>query len=60
MEPIPTVLQCPNCASVEPPRLIVRGNGMAGSTPEGQSTVLQCRSCHLEWSELGRHREMAS
>jgi hypothetical protein len=57
MERTRTDPKCPNCGSVDAPRLIVRGAESTGSTIVEQSVLLeqsvmlQCRRCHWEWSE---------
>ncbi len=51
MERTGTDPKCPNCGSVDAPRLIVRGAESTGSTIVEQSVMLQCRRCHWEWSE---------
>jgi uncharacterized Zn finger protein len=51
MEESRTDLKCPNCGSVDTPRLIVRGADSSGSTVVEHSVMLHCRWCHQEWSE---------
>lgn len=42
---------CPACGSADVPTLIVRGSGVAR-----HDRSLQCRRCHLQWSDVG-HRQ---
>ena len=49
MDELTEAHRCPECGSVEVPKLIVRGLGVAR-----HDQSLQCRRCRHEWSDAGQ------
>ncbi len=55
MDAVRNGMSCPECRSVEVPKLIVRGTGKGS-----HGTSLQCRRCGHEWSDEQTWRSQAS